>query len=274
MGFFKTLLTGVRDDELNEDEREQFQEFQRNGLENVSTLDIDLVLNYIQNYASNNDLAKIQNAIAIKEDGVDEIPDKITQEEVSETLSESDTVEVSNDLEEVDSQDIIELDDSDEINERVDEESKKEIDSELELEDSSDDEEYVDLDGDEYSDDLEEDSFDDPTLFSVVHDELMELFKEGQIILLKEEFRFPTLGKRETLAFGIFNSEVSDIKEQTHWFVQNLKQFSRLKECKMLLSEDNEKDLILEVGDKHAILLCFKTNNLIGNEFEFNRKWN
>lgn len=114
----------------------------------------------------------------------------------------------------------------------------------------------------------------DPALFSVVHDELMELFEEGKIILLKQKFTFPTIGERETLAFGVYNSNLSNIKDQTHWFIQKLKQFSRLKECKMLLSEEDQKDLILEVNEDHAVLLSFKTTNKIENSFEFNTKWN
>ena len=118
------------------------------------------------------------------------------------------------------------------------------------------------------------DDEDEPILFSIVHDELMELFSEGKVVLLKEEFIFPSIGKKETLAFGIYNSSYSQLKEQIHWFVSNLKQFSRLKECKMLLSEDFEKDLILDVSDRYAILISFKTTNLISSTFEFNKKWN
>lgn len=303
MGFFKTLLTGVRDDELDENEREQFQEFQKNELENISKLDIDLILNFISKYANESDLVKIKNAVAVKEDGIEEIEDKISKDEVNEVFNESteetklekssENEVVEENLEHlneeeivVDAEELDDLDESTEIDTNLDEEEsinddkEKEIDSELDLDES--DEEYVDL-GDDFeesevssvnSEESDDESFDDPTLFSVIHDELMELFKEGQVVLLKEEFDFPTLGKRDTLAFGIFNSEISDQKEQTHWFVQNLKQFSRLKECKMLLSEENEKDLILEAGDKHAVLLCFKTNNLVKDEFVFNRKWN
>lgn len=114
----------------------------------------------------------------------------------------------------------------------------------------------------------------DPALFSVVHDELMELFEEGNVILLKQKFSFPTIGERETLAFGVSNPNLSNIKDQTHWFIQKLKQFSRLKECKMLLSEEDQKDLILEVNEDYAVLLSFKTTNKIDNSFEFNTKWN
>lgn len=114
----------------------------------------------------------------------------------------------------------------------------------------------------------------DPALFSVVHDELMELFEDGEVVLLKQKFTFPTIGERETLAFGVYNTNISNLKDQTHWFIQKLKQFSRLKECKMLLSEENEKDLILEVNDEFAILLSFKTTAKIEDSFEFNTKWN
>lgn len=113
----------------------------------------------------------------------------------------------------------------------------------------------------------------DPALFSVVHDELMELFESGSIVLTKKNFIFPSIGEKKTLAFGIYNTQIPSTKDQTHWFIQNLKKFSRLKECKMLLSQEDEKDLILEVKESHAIMLSFKTSNNVGEEFIFNTKW-
>ena len=272
MGFFKTLLTRNRDDELDETEKQKFEEFSQTTseeseeLEEVKkrSLNIQDILNFIQYNANDSDLIKIKNIIATKEDADLQFNENIYEEAGVDIEDLEDEVNLDNLQDELD----LEVIPKSGNNESKDNKTNENL--EEDFIDFNDEEEDLDITSLAKTD---EKRSDDPTLFSVVHDELMELFKEGQIVLLKEEFEFPTIGKKDTLAFGIFNSEIDDIKDQTHWFVQRLKQFSRLKECKMLLSEENEKDLILEVGDNHAILLCFKANNLISTEFEFNRKW-
>ena len=310
MSFLKTLFTGQRDHDLSEEEREKFQEFQKSEFNSNDKIDLEIVLDFISS-ASDSEIVKIKNQIAIKEDNYEPDSPEITKEEVEKVFNkeedkdeiieeslnetnseEEDLAEEKKELKELDEtleeekEETIEilkeesvLDDEDlenitsdeiELSEKV----KSEFDEDLEIVDDADDEyEIEDVEVSNVSS-KSIDSDDEPILFSVVHDELMELFNDGQIVLLKEKFDFPSLGERDTLAFGIYNTDFSQTKEQTHWFVQHLKQFSRLKECKMLLSEEGEKDLILEVGDKHAILLSFKTTNLVNEQFTFNREWN
>ena len=301
MGFLKTLFTGKRD-ELTEEEMKQYEEFHKTDNESYqlsdeseiisSNLELDEVLRYVLTLSSS-ELVKLKNQIAQREDdisrGVSSSMSSTHNQVVSENLNDNSTQEedvyVDNSLDEKDNistntyqedEDLIEFTDEDELSNLNDEENTQKN----EREDAQEVEEFVEIDeisvskaSSQNQDEEDETSKDDPTLFSIIHDELMELFEEGQIILLKEEFSFPSLGSRETLAFGIFNSDYSKISDQTHWFIQNLKRFSRLKECKMLLSEENEKDLILEVNDKYAVLISFKTSNLVKDNFEFNRKW-
>lgn len=316
---------GQKDHDLSEEEREKFQEFQKSEFNSNEKIDLEVVLDFISS-ASDSEIVKIKNQIAIKEDGFEPEKPEISEEEVEEVFNEN-TEEVQSEteveeksqnkedlgkensqrdeilevkeetdetkesfekeeliLEDDNSEQITsdEIELSEEVNSEFDE-SFKETENKTEEFEMSEELEIVDDSEDEYQiEDVEVsnvssksiDSDDEPILFSVVHDELMELFNDGKIALLKEKFDFPSLGERETLAFGIYNADFSQTKEQTHWFVQHLKQFSRLKECKMLLSEEGEKDLILEVGDTHAILLSFKTTNLINEEFTFNREWN
>ncbi|MFP4402044.1 MAG: hypothetical protein ACLFPL_02335 [Candidatus Nanoarchaeia archaeon] len=312
MGFLKTLLTGKRD-ELSEEERERFEaahgnlgEYQPdNGgssqleEESISKEDevsqsseylhsshisLNDVLTYIRNNCSENELVKIKNTIAYVEDRqIDSDISSLEEDdfEVSTSVQDSsETVEEqSQNNKHQEEEDYIEIegysqsDKKEEKSNSFDDDNDntfEEDNSKITSENLEDDDTVVSVNNNDNS----TNSDIDPPLFSVIHDELMELFEDGTVVLLKEEFTFPSIGNRETLAFGIYNSSLSNIKDQTHWFVQKLKQFSRLKECKMLLSEEYEKDLILEINEKHAILLCFKTSNLIQDEFIFNRKWN
>ncbi|MFT4244819.1 MAG: hypothetical protein ACMXYB_05190 [Candidatus Woesearchaeota archaeon] len=311
MGFLKTLFTGKRD-ELSQEEMVKYEELHKNNNEpyqlndendiNNSNLHLNEVLKFILTLSSP-ELVKLKNQIAQREDDIskgissfkdldtqlfeEDSDNSLTQKDLYPDISTEQKDEITSNKDE-ENKDLIELAEKEEYydidEEKILEETKEvylddtnNSKSDLLEEDNSQVQEFVEIDEISVSKalprDQEQTSKDDPTLFSIIHDELMEVFEEGRIILLKEEFSFPSIGSRETLAFGIFNSDYSKISDQTHWFIQNLKRFSRLKECKMLLSEENEKDLILEVNDKYAILISFKTSNLVKNSFEFNRKW-
>ncbi|MCH8519848.1 MAG: hypothetical protein LAT82_03790 [Nanoarchaeota archaeon] len=296
-------------EELHKNDGEDYQLVDDSSQINAPKFDLEEVLKYISTLNSSQ-LVKVKNKIAQVEDDIQrgvvntnssiESKESFDEEEDfqynSKEFEESENFKSSNDdnsaysnlddddfevvdessiygLEENKNEDAKNNDSDDKVN------SKENL---IVTHDNEDDDEFVEINdvnvsklksNDNLNDGEDDSSYDDPALFSVIHDELMELFEDGQVILLKEEFTFPSLGSRDTLAFGIFNNSLSQISEQTHWFIQHLKQFSRLKECKMLLSEENEKDLILDVNDKYAILICFKTSNLVKEEFVFNRKW-
>ena len=309
MGFLKTLFTGKRD-ELTAEEMSQYEEFHKNEGEDYQLVDDDShlanseitlkdVLNYLETLNSS-ELIKIKNKIAQVEENINS--DSFTQNssyDDEELENDRDDDKISYNSEEVESgnetfnenvvnniyddEDDFEIVDESSIYSQTTVDNNENDDKNSTSSSNSNDDEYVEIGDVNISNmkpknndtflDEDDSSHDDPALFSVIHDELMELFEDGQVILLKEEFSFPSLGVRDTLAFGIFNNSISQISEQTHWFIQHLKQFSRLKECKMLLSEENEKDLILDINDKYAILICFKTSNLVKEEFVFNRKW-
>lgn len=259
----------------------------------TSSLDLEDVLNYIENSATSRELIKIKNCIArledldykvsedvslespISQDIVEEFEDDDTLRDKknleNHSISDSQNSNTSSDLLRTQNEDeYIELEDSQDLFKEDISHKKYENSDIVSIEEA---EVFTSKELEE-QEDTTNSSNQNPTLFSVIHDELMELFDGGNVVLLKEKFTFPTLGQRETLAFGIYNSNLSNISDQTHWFIQKLKQFSRLKECKMLLSEENQKDLILEVNSQCAVLLSFKTTELIqGDNFDFNRKW-
>ena len=310
MGFLKTLFTGKRD-ELSAEEMKQYEELHKNDGEdyqlvedeshiNTSKLNLEDILKYLETLNSSQ-LIKVKNKIAQVEESIesgvsnnyssnsedldkneifDENSEDLNFKDEFSTNDKSQIYDDDSDFEVVDGDSIYssENDGSNDDNAGNDVTIKENSSKAL---GSNKDDDFVEIDDvsvsnlkskDEYST-QQSSSYDDPALFSVIHDELMEIFEDGQVILLKEEFSFPSLGVRDTLAFGVFNNSLSQLSDQTHWFIQRLKQFSRLKECKMLLSEENEKDLILEVNEKYAILICFKTSNLVKEEFVFNRKW-
>lgn len=310
MGFFKTLFTGKRD-ELSEEEMKQYEEFHNkeepyqvnsndlseNNYDNgysvsssdTNSLDLEDVLHYIENSATSRELIKIKNCIArledmdykvsedvsfespISEDVVEEFEDSNFQSVNDTQRDDMNSISTSTSQASFEDDEYIELENTSKLNNK---EENIQLDDDSKIVSIEEAEVFMEKNNNDLYNNGDKSSNENPTLFSVIHDELMELFDSGNIVLLKEKFTFPTLGQRETLAFGIYNSNLSNISDQTHWFIQKLKQFSRLKECKMLLSEENQKDLILEVNSQCAVLLSFKTTELVrGGNFEFNRKW-
>lgn len=83
---------------------------------------------------------------------------------------------------------------------------------------------------------------------------------------------FAGLGKRDIYQIGIFKSEAFDsnesIEEQNSWFISQIKQLEELKNFKVLNSKDGLKDLIWDVDGKNAIIISFKSVQLL-NERKF-----